>query len=47
MELKIEVSSADAADRRTDAGLICTMYLAKLGGSLYAEVRTFLVWVSL
>jgi len=41
MELKLEVSSAEVADRSTDAGLIYTFYLAKLSGSLYAEIRTF------
>ena len=39
-KLTISVSSADAADAMTDAGLTCTTYLSHLRDSLYAEVRT-------
>ena len=39
-KLTISVSSADAADAMTDAGLTCTTYLSHLSESLYAEVRT-------
>ena len=38
--LIIAVSSADAADAVSDAGLTCTTYLFHLSESLYAAVRT-------